>query len=519
MLITKIRKVVVACAATLGLLTVGMSSAIADTPVKAPWEPGAPATGSIKIIKAEDGNPSTKVGGAKFTITPITQIKGKDVTLSTMAGWRQLAKSVDDLNDNKISDAQLTMGSPEEKETTAAGVAEFTGKPVGLYKVVESLVPDGYSSEIKPFYVTIPQITGADKKTADFKYDVVVEPKNKNLTSKVIKTAETSSMVGQGDTITYPITAELNKTKASNGNKDLTKDDIQGFNVFDDALKAAYTNLNEGAVAEVKVNDTKLEKNTHYTVSVNDVTGDNSRSRIAVNFNDAGLDKIAEEANKNGNESTAVMVKVKMAFVVAQDAPQSVVNKYGFTPGKGEGEPPVKPVTPGENTGGSKPNPETKFVDLQIKKVSAKDGKTAVKGAKFKLFASKEQANKCAADPTVEANCKGASKVGELVSGADGLTTKVRVKESEMFWAVETEAPNDYVRATQPEAVNATAPKRQGAPFMFRVENVAKADSNFWFNLPKTGAFGVGLFALIGLGLVGGGTTMFVRSAKSRKEN
>lgn len=519
MLITKIRKVAMACAATLGLLTVGMSSAIADNPVKAPWEAGAPTTGSIKIIKAEDGNSSTKVGGAKFTITQITKIKNKDVVLNTMMGWRELAKNVDDLNNNRIADNQLTMGVPEEKETTAEGVAEFTNKPVGLYKVVESLVPAGYSSEIKPFYVTIPQITGAKQKTADFKYNVVVEPKNKNLTSKVTKTAETASMVGQGDTISYQITADLNKTKASNGNTDLTASDINGFNVFDDALKSAYTNPTENAVAEVYANDTKLDKNTHYTVSTSAISGDDTRTRIMVNSNDAGLGKIVDEANKVGNESKAVKVKVKMAFVVSENAPTSVVNKFGFTPGQGEGEPPAKPVTPGENTGGNKPNPETKFVDLRIKKVSAKDGTTPVKDAKFKLFANKDQADKCAADPTVAANCTGASKVGELVSGQDGLTAKVRVKEGEQFWAVETEAPKDYVRATQPEAVNATAPKVASNPFMFKVENVAKADSNFWFNLPKTGAFGVGLFALIGLGLVGGGTTMFVRSAKSRKEN
>ncbi|MGJ9478901.1 SpaH/EbpB family LPXTG-anchored major pilin [Actinotignum sp. GS-2025b] len=518
MLITKIRKVAVACAATLGLVATGIAGASAADSNVAPWDKGAPATGSITIEKAKDGEPTAKVAGAEFTVKQVNKINNKPVTLNTMAGWHELAKNVDNLNNGTMTDSQLELGNPEKKQTGTDGVAKFENKAVGLYQVAESKVPSGYSSEVKTFYVTIPQINGTAQKTTTFDYNVVVKPKNKDLTSKVTKVADTSALVGAGDTIGYTITADLNKTKDSNGGNELTKDDIVGFNVFDDALKTAYDNASKpAAVTKVTVEGTDLTKDTDYSVSVADTPGDDTRSRIKVEFTDKGLEKIVAQANMEANKSKAVKIAVKLDFVVAKTAPGSVINKYGFTPGHGTGETPSGPVTPGDNKpGGPTPNPETKFLKMKIKKVSAKNG-TAIRGAKFKLFANEQEAIKCAADPSGD-NCKAASALGDLVSGEDGFTAEVLVKSEDRFYAVETEAPDDYVRATQPEEVNANTVNKRGF-FEFKVENVAKADSTFWFNLPKTGAFGVGLFALIGLGLVGGGTAMFVRSSKSRKEN
>ncbi|MCW1063339.1 hypothetical protein OJ587_11915, partial [Streptococcus anginosus] len=86
--------------------------------------------------------------------------------------------------------------------------------------------------------------------------------------------------------------ADLNKTKDSNGGNELTKDDIVGFNVFDDALKTAYDNASKpAAVTKVTVEGTDLTKDTDYSVSVADTPGDDTRSRIKVEFTDKGLEK------------------------------------------------------------------------------------------------------------------------------------------------------------------------------------------------------------------------------------
>ncbi|RIY24060.1 LPXTG cell wall anchor domain-containing protein, partial [Gardnerella vaginalis] len=45
-----------------------------------------------------------------------------------------------------------------------------------------------------------------------------------------------------------------------------------------------------------------------------------------------------------------------------------------------------------------------------------------------------------------------------------------------------------------------------------------KDGGNDWFKLPKTGAAGVIIFALVGLGLVGSGMFVFLKNRKKEEE-
>ena len=502
---------VVACSLTLG----GASAFAADND-KAPWDNDAPTTGSLTIKKLKDGEAQgteTPVPGAEFTVTEVEKVNNQAFDLKTEQGWKTLAKQVDALNQGT---ANPTLKAGKHKmETGLDGTAKFNALPVSLYKVVESKVPQGYSSDVRPFYVTIPQITKATdgSKNPVYTYDVTVKPKNKDVSSAITKTADTTKTVVTGDTISYTIEAGVNKTKESNGNVDLTKDDLKGYTIFDDAPNHTFTNLKEG-VKKVTVGTTDLTKDDDYTIDADEFTPgtNNASTRLKVKFTDAGLRKIANAVNGTPD----VKVKVELTFKIQSNYNKAeIVNKFGFipgyNPGKGETEP--SPVTPTPKPGAD-PNPKTVFRNFQIKKVSAKSDTELLSGANFKLFANQDDAKKCAQDPNVVNNCQNASAFGEKTTNGAGVTDQVKAIVGQTFYAVETEAPEGYARSNQVTEVKIPE-NNLDDPYEVKIENVPTSDSGKWFTLPKTGATGVIIFALAGLALVATGTGLFLFGRKS----
>lgn len=498
-------------------LTLGGASAFAANNDKAPWDNDAPATGSLTIKKLKDGEApgtETPVQGAEFTVTEVEKVNNQAFNLKTEQGWKDLAKQVDALNKGTVT-ATLKDADAKKMETQQDGTAKFDGLTIGLYKVVESKVPQGYSSDVRPFYVTIPQITKATNgsKNPVYTYDVTVKPKNKDVSSAITKKADTTKTVVTGDTISYTIEAGVNKTKESNGNVDLTKDDLKGYTIFDDAPNNTYKDLTEG-VKKVTVGTMELVKDADYTIDATDFTpgSSNTSTRLKVKFTDKGLEKIATAVNGTPD----VKVKVELTFTIQSNYNKNeIVNKFGFIPGynpdKGETEP--SPVTP-KPDGGVDPNPKTVFRNFQIKKVSAKDGTQSLSGAKFKLFANQDEAKKCAQDPSVAGNCDAASAFGEKETDHQGVTTQVKAIVGQKFYAVETEAPDGYARSNQVTEVNILE-NDVNDPYIVTIENVPTSDSGNWFTLPKTGATGVIIFALAGLALVAAGTGLYLFGRKS----
>lgn len=497
-------------------LTLGGAGAFAADNDKAPWDNGAPATGSLTIEKVKDTDPATTkhftpVPGAEFTVTEVDKVDNQAFDLKTEKGWKELAKKVDALNKGTVTP---TLKTPKTMTTGDDGIANFENLPVGLYKVVESKVPQGYSSDVRPFYITIPQITkGTKAKNPAYTYNVKVKPKNKDVSSSITKTADTTKTVVTGDKISYEIEAGVNKSKESNGNQDLTKEDLTGYTIFDDAPNNTYTDLKDG-VKKVTVGATELVKGTDYAIDTTEFTPDTNQTstRLKVKFTDAGLEKIATAVNGDPNAK----VKVQLTFTIKADYNKDeIVNKFGFIPGynEGKGETPPSPVTP-KPDGGVDPNPKTVFRNFQIKKVSAKDGTTPLSGAKFKLFASEDEAKKCAQDPNNADNCKAASTFGEKETNGQGMTDKVKAIVGQTFYAVETHAPTGYARSNQPTTVKILE-NDANDPYVVTIENVPTSDSGNWFTLPKTGATGVIVFALAGLVLVATGAGLYLFGRKS----
>ncbi|RFT34420.1 peptidase [Bifidobacteriaceae bacterium NR019] len=504
------------------------STAVA-TDADAPWNAtNKDKKGSITITKYKDetdekGNQkkTTPVKGAKFKVYKVTTFD-----LTKYDQWLDIAAKVPTLNANpNDSSAGLSFDNGTEKPTNDSGVAKFDQLGIGLYKVEETSVPDGYEKLPQPFFMTIPQITSG-KKGTEYDYNPTVDPKNAYTKDAIKKTVDTTGMVGTKDDLPYTISTSV-VTTSGTPVKDRKADDYQGFAVWDDALKTAYDS-SAAVVKSVKIGDTPITnsngKEDKYKVAVAATPGDNTRQRITVSFTDAGLGEIANALKTSPNAKLTVELKFTLKEGVAAG---DLVNKYGYQPGYKKGTPDQdkpKPVNP-------TPNPDSKvtLVKFQIKKISSTDGK-AIKGAKFAVFAKPDDANACAADASrTDAKCKNKSSKGFAdteTADKTGLTAAgFKAKVGQKFYVVETKAPDNYVLAPKVEEVTIPTTYTSAAgydnntqTFIYSFKDVPTSNNNIdhWFKLPKTGAYGVFIFAIAGIVLIA--ASVFIYTRNNRKE-
>ena len=517
------------------------SSAWAVTPAAsstdpAPWDKSAAnKTGTITITKYKDETndqgtqtQKTKVAGAKFKVTPVSKLDGTAIDLKKYDDWLKVAAKVPSLNASPNSLANTDLGTALPEQTTNGdGVAKFDKLGIGLYKVEETSVPDGYEKLPEPFFMTIPEITSG-KSGTEYNYNPTVDPKNAYTKDAIKKTVDTTGMVGTKDDLPYIISTSV-VTNSGTPVKDRTADDYQGFAVWDDALTKAYDSSKD-VVKSVKIGDTPItnskDKEDKYKVEVKDTPSDNTRKRITVSFTDTGLGEIATALKTTPNAKLTVDLKFTLKEGVDSG---DLVNKYGYQPGYKKGTPDTdkpKPVNP-------TPTPDSKvtLVNFQIKKVSSTNG-TPIKGAKFAVFAKSDEASACAADASrTDAKCKNKSSKGFATdtetADKTGLTaTGFKAKVGQKFYVVETKAPDNYVLAPKVEEVNIPTEytkdakyDTQSQTFIYSFKDVPTSNNiDHWFKLPKTGAYGVIIFAIIGLGLVGAGTFMYMRNNRKKEE-
>lgn len=532
-----------------GAVVAGSSAWAADGTAcdasKAPWatDQTANCVGSIKITKYKDEvndqgaqKKSTKVPNAKFKVTKVTSFD-----LTKYDKWLDVAAKVQTLNATPNSTDGLTFDTTNAKEisTNGEGVAEFKNLGIGLYKVEETQAADGYQKLANPFFMTVPEVTRQNNGYNTYKYNVTVDPKNAYTKDAINKTADTKGMVGAEDSLPYTIKTTV-VTTTNTPVTQRTKDDYKDFAVWDDALISAYDGMknltNEQAkslVTEVKIGDTPITntkgKEDKYTVSVADSDVDKNggtatRKRITVAFTDAengGLDAIAKALVKKPNDKLTVTFKFKLSKTVAAG---ELVNKYGFQQGHNTSDPKPTPDPDPEPGPGSK----VTLRDFQIKKVNGAKETEALKGAKFAVFAKKDDADACVADKTrADASCsQKASHAAGFTNetngtGENGLTTAFKAKVGEEFYVVETKAPDGFVLSPAVDKVTIPANAGTGTAFVHNFKDLPNGGPDGgknWFTLPKTGAAGVIIFALIGLGLVGSGMFVFLKNRKKEEE-
>ena len=543
---------------------------------KAPWDKANnKTTGSITIFKCDaaesnyaptDANsPSCpakhKPLQATFKVTKVTKVNGEELNYKSENDWAKLADVVNDLNRN--DETKITLGTGQDDVKTGntdptTGKTEFKGLSLGLYKVEETQAPAGYgANDMSVFYITLPLIKQKDGKP-EYVYNPVVHPKNKNLTStlkKVLSTDKGDNFVDVKDDIVYEISAGVNHPSGT-----LTKDSIKDFAVFDDAPNNTFDTITEDAVKSVTVDGLTdaLTKTTDYTVSVteNDYTnavttdGDTKglaakHTRILVKFTPAGLGKIADALNKakGGNEP---QVHVKFKFQLNKDykggtAPtdpnkkeenghNKIVNKSGFFKAHtGNTDKDPDPIISGDDDKGTSTNT---FGYLQVNKHDKKTG-AGLADAEFKLFNSKEKADACnaallketkdqaqaSAENTYPKDCTDGASTnfnGKTIEGGK-FQNAFKALAGQDIYLVEMKAPTNYMRYPGAVAVKLEEGKTKTVDF----PNTKIEDTGIntpWFNLPATGAAGVIIFAVAGMGLIAASVFLYMRNRKEEDQ-
>lgn len=417
------------------------------------------------------------------------------------------------------------------------------------------------------------------KTTVSYNYNPVVTPKNKDLSATIQKVYDKTKFASVKDKVPFTITAEVNKAKPKDGK--LTAANLQGYKVFDDAPTAALTVQKPAgstttptladAVKTVKIGTTTLDKATatepkDYKVTlVTDSKKDEGKdladghTRILVTFTDAGLGKIADALNNVTEGQEAPKVTVDLEFEISdafkggtaptESKPMSdddkkkdeIVNKSGFFQAHEKNEGDLPPIIPDNDHSQA----TIDFGFLQVRKFY-KEGteEKPLENAEFRIFADKAKADACAqglkenkelgsidackaASTINDAAAAGASQpVGAATTDVQTATTDAKGNFAKAYktragvpvYLVEVKAPKGYAISPVVHAVTVEKDKTTAEPFEDLPLKGGDNGKSFWFNLPATGAYGVLIFAVVGIVLIVASVIMYVRNRKEEEQ-
>lgn len=456
-----------AVASTLALASLGVAgvaNAVDEGGYTAPDE-NQPASLTIHKHVGDQGtqeftdeapqNLGDAVPGVTFEIQKVGTLVGEDCVapdLGTPAGWEAIkAATVDNVCD---------LGDPVEVTTGEDGSVK-ADLAQGLYKVTETDSGENLVTEkALPFLVTLPMPLNNG-----WVYDVHAYPKNKLGDSDVTKTVADPDMVVPGATVPWTITAKIPAVALPYTSivvKDKPADEL-----------AATTK-----VVKVTVNDTELEKGTHYELSDNDLT---------VTLTEAGLALVNDIVTRDSAEDATL--KVEVETTIPEDA------QGGEFKNEAEVLLNNKPYTP-------EGDPETIWGKLDVTKVE-KGTTNPLAGAKFAVF---------------EGTCEpaaGTEPVATGETGADGKFTQTLYIDKrdagstdvveKTYCLKETAAPAGYI--LDEKGVEFTL-KSDAPEFTSEVtfDNVKVTGPK----LPLTGAGGTMLLTGIGVALFATGLGIVV---------
>ena len=480
----------------------------------------ATRTGSITIHKyvkdADNGttegngledtsNHGTPLDGVTFTVEKLT-----NVDLTTQAGWEKLAGYNGNVDSAKAGGTDAAV----KKKTAGGGVATFDSLPLGAYIVTETETPAGYVGS-KPFIITVPMTHPTDLNK--WVYDVHAYPKNSKAgVEKTVNDADTPAI---GSAISYTIKSDVPAAES-----------LAYYDVVDQYDKRVE--LPEANVALKLINgktgEVALVKDTDYKLKAADGTDGKTKFWTA-EFTAAGRQKLVENRKDDTTKvqmdlSGTVKDKVdtdglfKNKAILLPNAPSN-----GWTPESGTVPPP------------DYPNSEvvSKFGKVKITKVSAKDTTAKLQGAEFEVYKCTPQSTPTTNFESVDAILdKKLSPAGTATytTGTDGTVTidglrnndwenNAAVAEADRGWycLVETKAPDGFELQTRPIAFQVLESNSDADNEYTLATTVKDVPKNGGFNLPLTGAAGIGV--LIGAGaLLVGGSGAIALANKRRKD-
>ena len=477
-------------------------------------------TGSItihKLVKAAnngttEGNgledataTGTPLDGVTFTVERLT-----NVDLTTQAGWEKLAG----YNGNVDAAKADGVDAAQEKTTAGGGLAMFDGLRLGAYVVTETATPAGYVGS-KPFIITVPMTHPTDLNK--WVYDVHAYPKNSK--AGIDKTVKDDTTPAIGSEISYTLKSDVPAAEA-----------LDYYDVVDQYDKRVE--LPEAGVTlkivDGKTGEVALVKDTDYMLISADGTDGKTKFWTA-EFTAAGRQKLLDNRKDDTTKVQMDLVgtvkdKVendglfKNKAILLPNAPSN-----GWKPNSGEVPPP------------DYPNSEvvSKFGKVKITKVSSVEDTKKLEGAEFEVYkctpATKPTKNFESVDAALDEKLTPAGTTtyktdanGEVT--IDGLrnndwANNAAVAEADRGWycLVETKAPAGFELQPRPIAFQVLE-SNSTADNQYTLETTVKdVPKRGGFDLPLTGAAGVGV--LIGAGaLLVGGSGAIALANKRRKE-
>ena len=445
----------------------------------------------------------TPLDGATFTVERLT-----NVDLTTQDGWEKLAGYNGNVDAAKADGVDAAI----EKTTAGGGLATFDGLFLGAYVVTEIATPPGYVGS-KPFIITVPMTHPTDLNK--WVYDVHAYPKNSK--ANIDKTVKDDTTPAIGSEISYTLKSDVPAAEA-----------LDYYDVVDQYDKRVE--LPEAGVTlkivDGKTGEVALVKDTDYELKAADGTDGKTKFWTA-EFTEAGRKKLIDNRKDDTTKvqmdlSGTVKDKVeadglfKNKAILLPNAPSN-----GWTPGSGTVPPP------------DYPNSEvvSKFGKVKITKVSAKDAATKLSGAQFEVYKCTPQSTPAAnfesVDATLDKKLSPAGKDtyetdanGEVT--IDGLRNNdwennEAVTDPGWYCLVETKAPDGFEPQTRPIAFQILQTNSTEANHYVLETTVKDVPKNGGFNLPLTGAAGIGV--LIGAGaLLVGSSGAIALANKRRKE-
>ena len=477
-------------------------------------------TGSITIHKLvkDDTNGTTAGNGLEDATATGTPLDGVTFTverltyvdLTTQDGWEQLAGYNGDVAVAKNDGVDAAI----EKTTAGGGLAVFDGLPVGAYVVTEIATPAGYVGS-KPFIITVPMTHPTDLNK--WVYDVHAYPKNSK--AGVEKTVKDDTTPAIGSPISYTIKSDVPAAET-----------LAYYDVVDQYDKRVE--LPEANIALKLINGktggVALVKDTDYKLKAADGTDGKTKFWTA-EFTEAGRKKLIDNRK---DDSTKVQMDLSGTVKDKVEADGLFKNKAILLPNApSNGWAPESGTVPPPDY----PNSEvvSKFGKVKITKVSSVEDTKKLEGAEFEVYKctpqTKPTENFQSVDATLDTKLSPAGKEtyatdanGEVT--IDGLrnndwANNAAVAEADRGWycLVETKAPDGFEPQTRPIAFQILQTNSTEANHYVLETTVKDVPKNGGFNLPLTGAAGVGV--LIGAGaLLVGGSGAIALANKRRKE-
>ena len=451
----------------------------------------------------DTSNHGTPLANAKFSVERLTNID-----LTTQAGWEKLASY-----DGNVAAAKNDgVDAAVAKKTDADGLAKFDGLTLGAYVVTETETPAGYVGS-KPFIITVPMTHPTDLNK--WVYDVHAYPKNSK--ANIDKTVKDDTTPAIGSEISYTLKSDVPAAEA-----------LDYYDVVDQYDKRVE--LPEAGVTlkivDGKTGEVALVKDTDYMLISADGTDGKTKFWTA-EFTAAGRQKLLDNRKDDTTKVQMDLVgtvkdKVendglfKNKAILLPNAPSN-----GWTPGSGTVPPP------------DYPNSEvvSKFGKVKITKVSAKDTAAKLQGAEFEVYQCTPQSTPTANFESVDATLdKKLSPAGTstYTTDANGEVTIDGLRNNDWenneavtnpgwYCLVETKAPDGFELQTRPIAFQVLQTNSTADNEYTLATTVKDVPTNGGFNLPLTGAAGVGV--LIGAGaLLVGGSGAIALANKRRKE-